>query len=73
LVAPPREELLALQALVQLGFYRGMVNKLDAIELAHPHAQSWVRAMAALARQYRFEEMLLQLQGLIEADETHEY
>jgi hypothetical protein len=63
----------ALQALVQLGFYRGMVNKLEAIALAHSQAQSWVEAMAALARQYRFEEMLLQLQGLIEADETHEH
>jgi len=72
LAAPPRGELLALQALVQLGYYRGMANKLEAIALAHPHVQSWVRAMTALARQYRFEEMLLQLQGLIEADETHE-
>jgi CheY-like chemotaxis protein len=70
---PPKLELQALQGLLQLGFYRGILNKLEAIAVAHPQTQPWIQATATLARQYRFEEILLQLQGLIEADETHEH
>ena len=71
--ALPVEELLALQALVQLGFYRGIVNKLDAIAAAFPQAQSFTQSMAALARQYQFEAMQVRLQELMTVGENHEH
>jgi CheY-like chemotaxis protein len=67
-VAPPRADLLALQELVRLGFYRGITNKLDATLAAHPACASYVEAMCTLARQFQFEAMLTQLQNELDAD-----
>jgi CheY-like chemotaxis protein/anti-sigma regulatory factor (Ser/Thr protein kinase) len=55
----PREELLApLRQAVQLGYYRGILNQLDAIDAidgAQPECASFTGAMRDLARQFQFE------------------
>ena len=68
---PPRSECLALQELARLGFYRGIMNKLDAISAAHPECAAFTQSMAALARQYQFESMAAQLQKALDASPTH--
>jgi signal transduction histidine kinase/DNA-binding NarL/FixJ family response regulator len=67
-VAPPLADLLALQELVRLGFYRGITNKLDAILAAHPACAGYVDAMRALAGQFQFETMLTRLQNELDSD-----
>ena len=64
---PPRDELLALQALVQLGYFRGILNQLGEMALAHPPCAAFIQAQTALARLYQFETMLTQLQKAIDA------
>jgi len=59
---PPRADLLALQELVRLGFYRGITNKLAAIAADHPACAGFAIAMGAMARQFQFEAMLAHLQ-----------
>ena len=71
LVPPPRADLLALQELVHLGFYRGITNKLAAIVAAHPACDGFAQAMGAMARQFQFEAMLAQLQRDIDEQPTH--
>ena len=66
--APGRVDLLALQELVRLGFYRGISNKLDAIAAAQPECADYVSAMGELARQFQFETMLTQLQQELNAN-----
>jgi CheY-like chemotaxis protein len=52
----PRAELLApLQQAVQLGYYRGILNQLEAIDAAQPEAAAFTAAMRDLARQFQFE------------------
>jgi signal transduction histidine kinase/CheY-like chemotaxis protein/purine-cytosine permease-like protein len=68
---PPRADLMALQELVRLGYYRGITNKLDALAAAQPEASAFTTTMAAMARQYRFETMLAQLQKMLDATPTH--
>jgi signal transduction histidine kinase/DNA-binding response OmpR family regulator len=63
---PPREDLRALQTLVQLGFYRGIVNKLAELAAAYPQCTAFTTAQSALARQYQFEPMLTQLQKALD-------
>ena len=59
---PPYADLLALQELVRLGFYRGITNKLAAIVVEQPACAGFASAMGALARQFQFEAMLVRLQ-----------
>jgi hypothetical protein len=56
----------ALQTLVQLGFYRGIVNKLAELAAAYPQCTAFTTAQSALARQYQFEPMLTQLQKALD-------
>jgi CheY-like chemotaxis protein/anti-sigma regulatory factor (Ser/Thr protein kinase) len=63
---PPREDLLALQVLVQLGYYRGIVNKLADMAQAHPGSSTLAATLSALARQYQFETMLTHLQKALD-------
>ena len=70
LLPPPRHALLALQELVRLGFYRGIVNNLDALALDHPESAPFTQTMLALARQYQFEAMLISLQSLLDDPQT---
>ncbi len=62
----PRAELLALQTLVQLGYYRGIVNKLTELATAHPDCNAFTTAQTTLARQYQFETMLTHLQKALD-------
>ncbi len=70
-VLPAREHLVALRELVQLGYYRGIVNKLDALAVAAPHAVVFLQGMRTLARQYQFETMLTRLQRLLDETPAH--
>lgn len=58
----PRADLLQplLQA-VQLGYYRGILNQLDAIEAAQPQCRTFAEAMRELARQFQFEAIAREL------------
>jgi CheY-like chemotaxis protein len=52
----PRGELVApLQQAVQLGYYRGILQQLDAIDVAQPECTGFTSAMRELARQFQFE------------------
>jgi signal transduction histidine kinase/CheY-like chemotaxis protein/purine-cytosine permease-like protein len=62
-VAPPKADLLALQELVRLGYYRGITNKLDAVLSMRPACADYVETLRAMARQFQFEAMLTQLQN----------
>jgi hypothetical protein len=61
LVYPDRGQLNALQEVVTLGFYRGILNQLDALEVAQPECALFVARMRELARQFQFETMSQQL------------
>ena len=67
-VAPPQADLLVLQELVRLGFYRGITNKLDAILATNPACARYVETMRTQARQFQFETMLTQLQNELDAN-----
>ena len=56
-VWPAAPALKLLQEVVQLGYYRGILNQLDAIEAAQPECASFAMAMRELARQFQFEAM----------------
>ena len=60
-----------LHALVGLGFYRGIVNKLDAIAADFPECIHFVDRQRALARQYQFETMQTQIQSVLNETSTH--
>nr|WP_236635325.1 ATP-binding protein [Rhodoferax sp. TS-BS-61-7] len=70
-VMPNVADCQSLLDLVRLGFYRGIVNKLDAIAAAQPQCLAFTQAMAALARQYQFEAMATQLQKALDASPPH--
>ncbi len=57
LVTPARAQLVALQEVVTLGFYRGILNQLDALEAAQPECAGFVTSMRELACQFQFETM----------------
>ena len=47
----------ALEEAVGLGYFRGIMNQLDAIDAAQPECAAWTAAQRALARQFQFEAM----------------
>ncbi|MES2946211.1 MAG: ATP-binding protein [Pseudomonadota bacterium] len=66
LAAPPRvlpeaAQLAALLEVVNLGFYRGIMNKLAEIETRQPATSVFVEDMRLLARRFQFEAMSQQL------------
>jgi len=61
---PEAVHLGALRELVELGYYRGIMNQLDSLEAAHPQCQTFVAEMRGLARQFQFEAMGQQLNGI---------
>ena len=67
---PPQEDLLALQELLRLGYFRGIMNKLGAIAADHPACTPFTEHMTGLARQYQFESMLSQLQTMFHEPST---
>ncbi|MFZ4286739.1 ATP-binding protein [Variovorax sp. HJSM1_2] len=54
-VWPAAERLQALSEAVQLGYYRGVLNNLGAIEAAQPECAALVHELRELARQFQFE------------------
>jgi signal transduction histidine kinase len=60
-VLPQAPQLAALLELVNLGFYRGILNKLAEIETQQPDTAGFVEDMRLLARQFQFEAMSRQL------------
>jgi CheY-like chemotaxis protein len=48
---------------VQLGYYRGILNQLEAIDAAQPECAAFPRAMRELARQFQFEAIGRALAG----------
>jgi CheY-like chemotaxis protein len=55
----PAPELLApLQQAVQLGYYRGILNQLEAIDAAQAECAAFTAAMRELARQFQFEAIV---------------
>jgi len=61
---PEPQHLDALREVVSLGYYRGIINQLDAIEAAQPECAPWVAELRVLARQFQFEAMGQQLNPL---------
>jgi signal transduction histidine kinase/purine-cytosine permease-like protein/DNA-binding NarL/FixJ family response regulator len=65
----PAAHLLApLQNAVQLGYYRGILNQLDAIEAAQPECCSFAAALREQARQFQFEAMARTLSAGAQAE-----
>ena len=60
-VLPDAPQLAALLEVVNLGFYRGIMNKLADIEKQQPATTGFVEGMRMLARQFQFEAMSRQL------------
>jgi signal transduction histidine kinase/CheY-like chemotaxis protein/purine-cytosine permease-like protein len=56
-VWPRAAALQTLDEVIQLGYYRGILNALDGIEAAQPECGSFAAAMRELARQFQFEAM----------------
>jgi CheY-like chemotaxis protein len=60
---PDAQQRAALLDVVNLGFYRGIINMLDEIEKQDPKATQFVQDMRTLARQFQFEAMARQLKS----------
>jgi signal transduction histidine kinase/purine-cytosine permease-like protein len=52
---PSADMLVPLQQAVQLGYYRGILNQLDAIDAQQPDCGAFTAAMRELARHFQFE------------------
>jgi signal transduction histidine kinase/CheY-like chemotaxis protein/purine-cytosine permease-like protein len=57
LIAPAAEYLAALDELINLGYLRGILNKLGEIERLAPQHAEFVRVLRELARQFQFDAM----------------
>jgi signal transduction histidine kinase/purine-cytosine permease-like protein len=60
-VWPAAEALQPLREAVQLGYYRGILNALDAIEAARPDCAAFAGALRDLARRFQFEAIAREL------------
>ncbi|WP_414708668.1 hybrid sensor histidine kinase/response regulator [Ramlibacter sp.] len=69
---PRADRLAPLDEAVQLGYYRGILAQLDAIEAAEPECAGFVCAMRELARQFRFEAIASELGRAPHAQHTKE-
>ncbi|MDO8252202.1 MAG: ATP-binding protein, partial [Rhodoferax sp.] len=68
MIYPGRPQLDALREVVSLGYYRGIMNKLDEIEASEAPCAAFVSDMRALARQFQFEAMSRQLNPVVIPD-----
>ena len=65
---PEAEHLRALDELVSLGYYRGIVKKLDEVEADDPACAGFVGQLRLLARQFQLDVMTRIIrQGLSES------
>jgi signal transduction histidine kinase/CheY-like chemotaxis protein/purine-cytosine permease-like protein len=69
--APPVGELIDLQTLVRLGYPRGIMNKLDALDAQHPECRVFTASLAAMTRRYEFDAALAQLEKALDESQTH--
>ncbi|RZI98882.1 MAG: hypothetical protein EOO54_28250, partial [Haliea sp.] len=60
-IYPPAAQLDALREVVNLGYFRGIMNLLDEIEKSQPQSAAFTADMRGLARQFQFETMSQQL------------
>jgi len=60
-IYPPTAQLDALREVVNLGYFRGIMNTLDDIEKTQPRSAGFAAEMRGLARQFQFETMSQQL------------
>jgi hypothetical protein len=58
LVRPDAAAIQALLNVVGLGYYRGVMNKLDEIEQRQPETAAFVKPLRALARQFQFDAII---------------
>ncbi|RYF67004.1 MAG: response regulator, partial [Comamonadaceae bacterium] len=66
-VAPDAAQLPPLAEAVALGYYRGVLNQLAAIEAAQPECAAWVAEARTLARQFDFEAVGRMLPAAVSA------
>ncbi len=66
---PPAAQCTLLLGAVQLGYFRGIMNQLEAWGAAYPECDGFTQTLLKLARQYQFETMAEQLQKALDA--TH--
>ncbi len=60
-IYPPAAQLDALREVVNLGYFRGIMNTLDEIEKSQAQSATFAAEMRGLARQFQFETMSQQL------------
>jgi hypothetical protein len=58
---PPPGLLAPLQQAAELGYYRGILNQLDAIDAAQPGCAAFTAALRSSARQFQFEAIAREL------------
>ncbi len=56
-VLPPEEPLAALEEMVNLGYFRGIVKVLDGIRAGSPECEGFVDHMHGLARRFQLDAM----------------
>jgi len=64
-------DLHALADLARLGYYRGFVQRLDALAPVPAPAEVLVRQWRAWARSFHFEAIAQQLQEVLDAHQSH--
>ncbi|NBW51109.1 MAG: response regulator, partial [Betaproteobacteria bacterium] len=62
----------ALLEVTRLGYYRGVLNQLQSLQVQHPECAAFIAQQEALARQYQFETMAEQLQKVLDASPADE-
>ncbi|HEX5805348.1 MAG TPA: ATP-binding protein [Macromonas sp.] len=67
----PAQDLLALRDLARMGYYRGFVKRLDALQTEHPLQSEALQRLRGLAREFRFETLDRLLQEALDAIEHH--
>ena len=70
LVYPPAAQRQALQAVIDLGYLRGIIRQLDEIEAAEPACLAFVQHMRGLARQFQLDAMSGLLRQAAEAGDA---
>jgi signal transduction histidine kinase/CheY-like chemotaxis protein/purine-cytosine permease-like protein len=68
MLAPSAAALSALKDLVQLGYYRGILNQLADIERNEPQCAAYCVQMRTLAQQFQFEDMLRKIERVNPVD-----
>ena len=63
---PPRSQLSALQQVVNLGYPRGVQQRLDDIEQHHPECKPWLAPLRELAQRFQFDRMTPLIQDALE-------